>query len=448
MHKYATLMNDIEQKLEDGTIRAGQKTPSIRELSDRHHCSKSTVIRAYMELEKRHLIYSIPQSGYYAVQRKAPAENPSVRTVTDFSSSAPDPRLFPYLDFQHCMNKAIDTYKNDLFAYGTSQGLPSLLKVLSKHLANYQVFSKPDHIFITSGVQQALSILTMMPFPSGKSAVLLEQPSYPMLIRLLECYRIPAEGISRSQNGIDLDELEHLFQSGNFKFFYTIPRFHNPLGTSYSQRLKKEIAKLAERYDVYVVEDDYLADLEMDTKSDPIYAYSSSHVIYLKSFSKIILPGLRVAAAVLPDALKETFSLYKRLSDIDSSMLSQAALEIYIQSGMLERRRLKIKSAYSRRVERLTRTLDTYLANENVCHPSVHAGLHSHISIPAKLSISILLARLKKKRILLESPEPYFLSSFAVQPLLKLSITKVNEEDIEPGVKTILDEISRMSPLT
>ncbi|WP_251862387.1 aminotransferase class I/II-fold pyridoxal phosphate-dependent enzyme [Clostridium sp. Marseille-Q2269] len=110
-----------------------------------------------------------------------------------------------------------------------------------------------------------------------------------------------------------------------------MPRFHNPLGTCYSQIQKRTIVKLAQKYDVFIVEDDYLADLEQDSKADPLYSYGDfSHVIYLKSYSKIIFPGLRIGVAVIPEVLIENFGKYKRLIDVDSSMLSQGALEIYI----------------------------------------------------------------------------------------------------------------------
>lgn len=444
MHKYSLIFNDIERRIEDGQIRSGQKLPSIRELSITYSCNKSTVIRAYTELENRHLIYSIPQSGYYAVQKRTDGIHPTEQAVYDFSSGAPDPELFPYLDFKHCINKAIDTYKNELFVYGTPQGLPSLLKVLTKHLANYQVFTNPSNIHVTSGVQQALSVLALMPFPNGKRGVLLEQPSYYLFIRLLELYQIPTFGIARTVSGIDLDELERLFRTEDIKFFYTMPRFHNPLGSSYSEQTKRAIAQLAKRYDVYIVEDDYLADLENDTKSDPIFAYASTHVVYLKSYSKILFPGLRVGAAVLPTDLTPTFSNYKKLSDIDSSMLSQAALEIYIQSGMFERRKRKIRDSYSRRLMHLNKSL---LANSDTAYLSpseVISGVYTHINVPAQLHIPTLLDRLRKKRVIVQDLQPYYLPAFNPEHLLSLSVTQVSEERIEAGVRLIADEIKRM----
>ncbi|GGH10396.1 aminotransferase-like domain-containing protein [Paenibacillus segetis] len=449
MKEYTKVMNEIERQIEDGVFRGGQKLPSIRQLSERYSCSKSTIIRAYSELEKRHLVYSIPQSGYYVVLKKVDSEQTAGHSVIDFSSAAPDPELFPYLDFQHCLNKAIDMYRSHLFTYGTPQGLPSLLNVLCKHLANHQVFTSPEHIMITSGVQQALAILTTMPFPSGKQTVLLEQPSYHLMIQLMECYNIPVKGITRSESGIDLNELEQLFRTGDIKMFYTIPRFHNPLGTSYSEKTKKAIGELAKRYDVYIVEDDYLSDMETDTKSDPIYAYDSSHVIYLKSYSKILFPGLRVGVAVLPPALRETFSVHKRLSDIDSSMLSQAALEIYIQNGMFERRKQKIKTTYHNRMLKLNHALDTFNDTEDIHHARIRSGVHTHLLLPETLHVPTLLKRLSKQRIILKEIEPSYLPSFEKQQsMLKLSITKVAMDQIEEGISTLFTEINKMRRLS
>ncbi|MGV2643920.1 aminotransferase class I/II-fold pyridoxal phosphate-dependent enzyme, partial [Clostridium perfringens] len=154
--------------------------------------------------------------------------------------------------FQHCINEAINIYKNELFIYGTSKGLPSLINVIQKHLANYQVFANKENIFITSGVQQALAILAKLPFPKKKETILIEEAGYHLFIDYLETHNIPVLGIRRTCSGIDLNQLEKLFRTKSIKFFYTMPRFHNPLGSSYSQEEKKAIVKLAKKYDVFI----------------------------------------------------------------------------------------------------------------------------------------------------------------------------------------------------
>lgn len=170
MKKYISVLSDIELKIREGQYSSGQKLPSIRDASELYECSKSTILRAYAELEKKHAIYSIPQSGYYVVENSGDLHHSQghIQALIDFASASPDLNVFPYLDFQHCLNQAIDTYKYHLFTYGDSQGLETLRHTLVSHLADNQVFAKMERIIVTSGVQQALEILAKMPFPNGK----------------------------------------------------------------------------------------------------------------------------------------------------------------------------------------------------------------------------------------------------------------------------------------
>lgn len=447
MYKYQQIINDLESQIEKRIFKEGDKIPSIRKLAEQYDCSKSTVLRMLSELEKRHIIYSIPQSGYYVVKGANEGEKVA-SSIIDFSVSTPNPDVFPYLDFQHCINKAIDTYKNDLFCYGTKQGLPSLIPVVQQQLANHQVFTHASNIVITSGVQQALSILTMIPFPNRKTKVLVEQPSYHLFIALLESHQVPAIGIQRTAEGIDLEELEWIFRTEDIKFFYTMSRFHNPLGTTYSKKEKMKIAKLAQKYDVFIVEDDQMVDFEQDRKSDPIFAYdTSAHVIFLKSYSKIIFPGLRIGLSVIPNVLVDVFNHYKKLLDIDSSMLSQGALEIYLKSGMFERHKQKICSSYALRAVIMDASLKKYSEKSGGLfsyHPSKQPCVHTHISLLKRVPLSTLFARLKKRSILLEPIDKHYLSYFQKANLLKLNASQVKEEEIDRGIRQIVEELHRI----
>ncbi|HDR4511175.1 TPA: PLP-dependent aminotransferase family protein [Bacillus cereus] len=449
MYKYLHILNDIEKMIQNGAINEGQKLPSIRSLVTQYECNKATVIRALYELEKRHIIYSVPQSGYYVVKKSGSTiEN---NEIIDFVSSAPDPDVFPYLDFQHCINKAIDTYKNDLFVYGTPKGLPSLIPVIQKQLANYQVFTKEDNIFITSGVQQALAILTSIPFPNKNETILVEQPTYHLYIEYLEINKVPVIGIKRMIEGIDLNELERIFRTGKIKFFYTIPRYHHPLGTSYSKGEKEKVVLLAKKYNVFIVEDDYLADLETDSKADPLYSLDhGNHVIYLKSYSKIIFPGLRVGVAVIPPVISSAFHTYKKVLDIDSPMISQAALEIYIKSGMFERHKNKIKSSYNNRSKKLAESLER-IHSENpllfTYKKQNTIGIHTCLEVH-KTSISdMLIQRLSEMQISIDTIDKNYVRGFPKQRLLKLNVSNVKEDRIEEGIRIVMEEIKQVERL-
>ncbi|PFN17987.1 PLP-dependent aminotransferase family protein [Bacillus cereus] len=449
MYKYLHILNDIENMIQNGEINEGKKLPSIRSLVTQYECNKATVIRALHELEKRHIIYSVPQSGYYVVKKSGSTiEN---NEIIDFASSAPDPDVFPYLDFQHCINKAIDTYKNDLFVYGTPKGLPSLIPVIQKQLANYQVFTKEDNIFITSGVQQALAILTSIPFPNGNETVLIEQPTYHLYIDYLEINKVPVIGIRRTNKGIDLNELEQIFQTEKIKFFYTIPRYHHPLGTSYSKDEKEKIVLLAKKYNVFIVEDDYLADLETDSKADPLYSLNhDNHVIYLKSYSKIIFPGLRVGVAVIPPIIANAFYTYKKILDIDSPMISQAALEIYIKSGMFERHKSKINSFYYNRSIKLAETLEK-VQNENsslfTYNRQNPLGIHTCLEMQKNIVTETLIQKLGDIQISVDIIDKNYMRDFPKEKLLKLNVSNVKEDKIEEGIRKVIEEIKQSRQL-
>lgn len=445
MHKYEKLLGELEARIRNGTPKPGGKLPSIRSLAQQHGCSNATALAALEELERRHLIYAVPRSGYYVVHAK-PSREPDRRRPVNFTASAPDPALFPYLDFQHCINKAIDTYKNDLFVYGSAAGLPPLLTVLRKQLASSQVFTTERNIAITSGVLQTLALLAEIDFPNGRSVVLVEQPTYHQFIGHLLERGIPVRGIRRTADGIDLEELEREFRKGDIKFFYTIPRFHAPLGTSYSAAQKKRLLELARKYDVYIAEDDYMADLETDGKADPLHALDvHERVIYLKSYSKIVFPGLRTGAAILPEALIEPFGRMKRSLDIDSSLLSQGALAIYLQSGMFERHRQMIRNSYARRAKRLTEALreEADRCGGAFSFPDLkHPAIHTHLVLDERLSVPRAIQRLGEE-LVLEKIDKHYLPGMADRRLLKLNATTVREEDIGIGIRLIGEELRR-----
>lgn len=445
MRKYVSILTELETRILDGQYGPGQKLPSVRSAAESYGCSISTITRAYGELEKRHAIYSIPQSGYYVVGKPEGGSADTARRTIDFSSVLPDADVFPYLDFQHCLNKAIDTYKHQLFTYGDWKGLEMLRHTLVSHLAGDQVFASAERIVVTSGAHQALELLARMPFPNGKREILVEQPGYDIYLRFLEAEGVPVSGIARSADGIDLAELEKRFKDGGIKFFFTMSRYHNPLGTSYSMEERKAIAALASKYDVYIVEDDYMADLGEERSFDPIYAYNrTSHVIYLKSFSKIIFPGLRLGAAVLPERLLETYHAYKRVTD--ASLLSQAALEVYIKNGMYERHKRKIVSQYTARIRALNEAVKRHNTEGIIEVPVIRSGIYVPFKLPLTVNLEQLTKRLAARNISVVTSKRFYLADcLEREKFLRISISQAQPEQIDEGVKAIIEEVRRES---
>ena len=433
--KYLKIVEEIMQQLTNGDLVAGNKLPSVRQLSEKFRCSKNTVIKAYSELQKQHLIYAIPQSGYYIVNEfKRLDEQPA---VIDFLSAGPDKQLLPYIEFQHCLNQAIEKFKEEIFTYSDRQGLPSLRTEIVNNFQNSQVFTEPDQVVIVSGSQQAINLLTAFPFPNGKKNILVEQPTYFGMIESLEINQSTAFGIELTMDGIDLERLEYLFKNNDIKFFYVIPRFHNPLGHSYTNDEKKAIVKLADKHDVYIVEDDFLGELDRDKKADPFFAFDTSgRVIYIQSFSKVFLPGLRIASVVLPKTMIENFLRYKFSSDFNSPVLSQGALDIYLKSGMYQSHLKKIKEVYFHKMHELKSACEQLLP-EGTSYTKPDSGFYLSIYLPHHLSAQKLALLLSEQQVLIDDTNRMFLSPFKKNNLIRLCISQVPTPQIKLGVEKI-----------
>ncbi|MBA1336839.1 MAG: Transcriptional regulator, GntR family domain / Aspartate aminotransferase [Firmicutes bacterium] len=441
--KYLNIIEYIEKLAASDRLRQGDRLPSIRAVADRFGCNKSTVVRAYRELELNHRVYTIPKSGFYLVGNNNPESKDKFGAI-DFSTAMPDPKLLPYREFNHSINKAIEMYKQELFSYNDAQGLKSLREVMVRFFSDYQIFTTAEKIFITSGSQQGLSILSGMSFPNGRKNILVEQPTYGEMLRWLELNKYPVVGIDRDENGIDFNELEKLFKHGDIKFFYTIPRLHNPLGTGYSEKEKMKIVELAEKYDVYIVEDDYLGDLDTNKKALPLHYYDiDERVIHVRSFSKSFMPGIRIGAVILKEQLKTEFLKFKRCNDLNTSVLAQGSLEIFINSGMYNSHVKKAQLEYRKKMNCLReniRRIDT-----KAMVPFIpETGFFVWIKLPETMNMDKYVNRLKERKIYVSPSESFYIEQKAKQKAIRICISRLTKEDIGSGIQILFEEMNRL----
>ena len=334
--KYQRIVDKITKDIKEGKLATGQKIPSVRKLAERYHCSKDTAQKALIELKYQKYIYAVPKSGYYVLENAQEEKQ-------DLELPVRDDRHQAYEDFRLCVNETLIGRENYLFNYYPQQeGLEDLRRSVQKLMLDSAVYASRDQLVLTSGTQQALYILSQIEFPNQKERILVEQPTYHRINDLLLAQKLPYETIERTPQGINLQELERIFQSGKIKFFYTIPRFHYPLGHSYSRQDKEEILRLAQLYNVYIVEDDYLSDFDSRRELTFHYLDNSQRVIYIKSFSTSLFPALRITALLLPPQIQTTFITYKSAVDYDSNLIMQKALSLYIDSLMFEKNRLAL----------------------------------------------------------------------------------------------------------
>ena len=418
--KYQAVVSFLKKGIESGKFPTGSRLPSIRQLSQDFHCSKDTIQRALLELRHEQYLYAKPQSGYYVLEQ---GQHQDLEIeVTDEHASA-------YDDFRLCVNETLIGRENYLFNYYDNQeGLDELRQSVHQLLFDQALYCKPDQLVLTSGTQQALFILSQINFPSEGTEILVEQPTYHRMNRLLVAQGLAYQTIERRIDGINLEELEEQFKSGKIKFFYTIPRFHYPLGHSYSDQEKRAILDLANQYGVYIVEDDYLGDLDSKKGQTFHYLDTEDRVIYIKSFSTSLFPALRITALILPNALKEAFVAYKNILDYDSNLIMQKALSLYIDSQLFEKNRLARLTLQENYQAQIKKVLE-----ENTC-PLPHYPLHDGLLLDLRHYPKI--ASLKHSSLKLDFFEKAYLDAC---PYQFAKVTLENLEELLQYIKAELD---------
>jgi len=428
MQKMEQVEKFIMEEIAQGKIKKGQKLPSCREIAKILKVNKITVNKAYQVLEEKHILYCVPRGGYYFVGSEEDDVIPS--EIIDFQTVRPDPSLIPYRTFTHAMNRAIEDYKKLLFNYDSPLGLIQLRETLKERFEQDGVYTQTSQIMVTQGAQQGIYLaLKTLFYHDYTSKLLVEIPTYNLLLNMAENLNINCIGIERSKDGIDLNTLEKIFVQENIKAFYLIPRYHNPTGYSFSEKLKKKIVELCYKYQILLIEDDYLADLTGDKRNLPLHYYDTNNLtIYIRSFSKTFMPGIRLGAIVFPDEYCNSFIKQKRLIDINTSSIPQAALDYFIRSGMYDQHIKKVSACYKRKLQKA----EAILKQVNIPGLSIHTpkqGIFIWMTLPDSISIQEIKKELTQNKIQVSSSSDSYLIHTTTHHL-RLCISGISEKSL------------------
>lgn len=425
------ILDEIRQR----KIMEGKRVPGCREIAKILSVNKITVNKAYKELEEEHFLYCVPRGGYYVVNSSV--EDAPLSNTIDFQTVMPDSTLIPYRAFTHAINQSIEANKKNLFYYESPMGFIKLRDTLKKRFAQDGIYTKNTQIMITNGAQQGIFLTLQSIFRNKKEGKLLvESPTYHVVLDMARALDIDCVSIPRCQTGIELKGLEAIFQSEKVKAFYIIPRYHNPTGYSLSENNKKLIVNLCSRYQVLMIEDDYLADLGMDKRCLPLHYYDTSQLtVYIRSFSKTFLPGIRLGAMVVPENLLDVVIQQKYLSDICTSGMEQGALNFFLKSGMYDQHIRKVNACYRRKLVKA----NAILSQVDLPGLTIHVprqGLFLWIAFPVSISTSRIINKLLKKNILVS---PYHNFESGLQGL-RLCIAGVSEDELN-ALEVVIDVI-------
>jgi 2-aminoadipate transaminase len=280
--------------------------------------------------------------------------------MISLAGGIPAPESFPLSLMQRLMESVLIRYGADALQYDPSEGFGPLREALADHLKQVGIEASSREILVTSGSQGALDALAKVLISKG-DCVAVEAPTYLGALQAFAAYEPRYAEVAADDGGMVPDALEQVLRSGKVKLIYLVPTFQNPTGRTLSLRRRRAVARLIQRYDALLVEDDPYSALRYDGQAlPPIKTLAPEHVVYVGTLSKVFAPGLRIGFCTAPEPIRKWLVVAKQGIDLHTNTLSQALAAEYLGGGHVQDHLPKIIGLYGPRQRAMLAALDRY----------------------------------------------------------------------------------------
>lgn len=297
--------------------------------------------------------------------------------MISFAGGYPSPTLLDGAGIEQAAQRVF-AQGAGILQYGATEGAPALREALARLCGARGIEAKPEDILVTTGSQQAFDLLVRV-FVEPGDVVYVESPSYPATLQALRLAGARIEQVPVDAQGMRIDALETLLANAPAdalpKLIYTVPTYSNPCGTLLSQERRAQLASLAARHGVVVVEDDPYGELRFSsTAVEPIHALgarlpSANPVIYLSSLSKTLAPALRVGWMVAPAEVIRRCAIAKQTTDLCTSPIAQLIAAEYLNAGRYPDTVERARREYGARMQAMVDMLQAELGGRILANP-------------------------------------------------------------------------------
>ena len=376
MKKYIEIYNNYKELIISGQLKAGDKMPSVRRAAELLEVSKTTIENAYFELQADGYIISTPKSGYYvcSVSNEQRESNKIVfnkkEIKCDLKSGGADKDSFDINLWQRYIKSAL-RQKERLLSYGDVQGEADLREALSDYIREKRnVSASPDRIVIGAGVQALLGILCSL--IEKRESVSFPDCSFTNGIRLFKDYGFEVHTRDKDASII-----------------YVSPSHMTSYGDIMPIKRRLELISYSEKTKSLIIEDDFDSDFVYQSKPTPsLYALSGGkNVVYMGSFSNVLIPGIRISFMVLTNELAQSFQKNKKYFAQTASKTEQIALCGYIRDGHIKSQTRKVRRLYTEKTKEFFNELKKQMPNANASIGE--NGLQIKLSVPFNKDLSV-----------------------------------------------------------
>lgn len=463
MARYRDIADQLIERIDKALLRPGDRVPSIREVTRRDRVSPGTAIRAYRDLEARGLIESRPRSGYFvrrADSRQLP-EPASFMTdfrstsvdvfdfvfevfesikrsaaVVQFGSPFPTPELLAIEKLNRAGAAAARGLKSAAILEDLSPGSPELRRLIALRYLGTGCVVPPDEIVVTCGALEAISLCLRAVSRRGDT-VAIETPSFYALLQSLEWMgRRALEITTDPRLGIDLDALEHVLKTRSVSACIVMPSFQNPVGSCMPEERRRTLARLAERYQTPVIEDDAYAELYFgERRPRPVKSFDrSGWVLHCGSFSKCLAPGYRVGWAAAGRFKRDVWQR-KVVSSFNTAPVCQDTLARFLRQGGFEQHLRRLRCTLAARCREMMRTVSAEFPPAcRMTRPT--GGYMLWVELPESFD-AMELHRLALSAGVSIMPGPVFSAQRRYQNCLRLNFGYPSIAQMRHGVRTL-----------
>ncbi len=430
---YRQIYLSVRQAIENGTLKKGSKLPSIRKLSAERGISKTTVSSAYDQLCAEGYILNKPQSGYYVAAQfdTRPKAADSVAKQSsgmsfaryDFSGKSIDETVFDLAEWKKCLKDVVS--RNYLLtSYGDVQGEEALRQALQKYaLGTRNVNAQSDNIVVGAGTQAILYLLcSLMGF--GKT-VAVERGSFVQSEFIFQSFNYTVVCFDCDSHGVKIDSLQELSPD----IILINPNSIGTRGDNMPVTRRLELIDWAQKNNALILEDDYNGELRYSTLPMPcVQHYDTANTVYIGSFSKVLLPSVRLSYTVLPPKLMKAYNRVKRLMNQTASKTEQLALARYIESGKIDVHLRKARRVYLEKSKEMLKSLAKYLPKAQTSFNET--SLYLTVKLPYDTQREAVEAELTEKSLRL-------MTYTRDKTAYALSFSGIALKDIDEGVRLL-----------
>lgn len=366
--------------------------------------------------------------------------------ILSFAGGLPAPELFDHAGIGDAFASVLDERSaGRSLQYSTTEGDPELRRRIADRLTVRGLPTAPDELLITSGSQQALTLIAQVFIEPG-DVVLVEDPSYLAALQAFQLSGARLVPVPCDDDGLLPDEVERLVGEHRPKLLYTVPTFHNPTSRTLTAERRVALADVMERTGLWTVEDDPYGELRYAGDSVPSLASlpaAAGRTLALSTLSKVAAPGLRIGWVRTPANVKSSLTIAKQAADLHSSTVDQAATARWLAHVDLDAHLSVLKTTYRERRDAMLAGLPSVLP-EGATYTTPDGGMFLWIRLPEGYDASAILPLAIERQVAYVPGAPFY----ACDPdprTLRMSFTTHDPVQIHHGLDRLAETFAAVT---